>query len=89
MILTQNTVTKIADANPYRKYFCVQNLSGTSTDFVYILPGLNGAGVLKNNGIVVGGLGMFEMQNVQTVDAKGAWYAYTEATGVDIRVRGF
>lgn len=86
MMLAPNVVQRIAIVNPDRVYFYVQNISTTSSDLVYLMQSEEEPETFKNNGIVIGGLGVFEMQNCLNFQSKKAWYAYTEVSGLDVRV---
>jgi hypothetical protein len=87
MRVDPNKVVKLTGSNPDRVYLLVQNLNTTSSDYLYLMQGEEEPDVFKNQGLVVGGMGIFEMQNCLNIPAKKSWYAYTTVTGgVDVRV---
>ena len=78
---------RITSFNLERCYFAVQNLNTAATDKIYILQEEAETEVFLNHGVVIGALGMFEMQNCINPKSKKAWFAYCEvAGGVDLRV---
>jgi hypothetical protein len=69
-----------------RCYFAVQNLDSTATNIVYLMQKEEEGDTFKASGFAIGGYGLFEMQNCINPQSKKAWFAYTEASGIDIRV---
>ena len=87
MIIPAGKVVRIASFNMERCYFAVQNMDSTATNVIYLMQKEEEAEVMAKNGFVVGGYGLFEMQNCLNAGSKKAWFAYTAVVGgVDIRV---
>ena len=87
MIIPTGQVMRITSFNLERCYLAVQNLNTAAADKIYILQQEAEPEVFKAHGIVIGALGMFEMQNCINPKSKKAWFAYCEAAaGVDLRV---
>jgi len=87
MIIPTGQVIRIASFNMERCYIAFQNLNTAAADKIYILQQEAEPEVFLAHGIVIGALGMFEMQNCLNPKSKMAWFAYCKvAAGADIRV---
>ena len=87
MIVPAGTVTRISRANPERCYLAIQNTDSTLSNTVYILFLEAEKEVFLNNGLILGGYGILEIQNPSSADAKKHIFAYTDVVGgVDVRV---
>lgn len=86
MIVPTGQVVRISKYNPQRCYFLVQNTDTTATNYIYLLQYDGEPYDFTNQGIKVGGLGFFEMQNCVSEVSKRNWYVYTDASDIDIRV---
>ncbi|MDD3041168.1 hypothetical protein [Bacteroides sp.] len=87
MIIPTGKTTRIASFHMERCYFAVQNMNTVSTDAVYLMQSEEEPETMKKAGFVIGGYGLFEMQNCLNAQSKKAWFAYTDIVGgVDVRV---
>ncbi len=87
MIIAANTVTKLTRPNIDRAYLAIQNMDGTATNLLYILPEQAEPETFIKSGFCIGGYGLFEMQDCKSRKQKGEFYAYTTvAAGIDVRV---
>lgn len=87
MIIPANQVTKLTRPNIDRAYLAIQNMDGTATNLLYILPEQAEPETFVKSGFCIGGYGLFEMQECRSKKQKGEFYAYTTVpTGIDVRV---
>lgn len=87
MILPYKKVLRITNNNLSRCYLAIQNMDTVATNFIYLLQQEAEPEVFKNQGLQIGGYGMFEMQNCLSNQSKKEWFAYCEKVGgIDIRV---
>jgi hypothetical protein len=87
VIIPANQVTKLTRPNIDRAYLAIQNMDGSATNLLYILPEQAEPETFVKSGFCIGGYGLFEMQECRSKKQKGEFYAYTTvATGIDVRV---
>lgn len=87
MIIPASKVTRIASFHMERCYIAIQNMNTIATDAVYLMQSEEEPETMKKAGLVIGGYGLFEMQNCLNAQSKKAWFAYTEIVGgVDLRI---
>jgi hypothetical protein len=87
MILTASKITRIANTNPLRNYICIQNTNDDITHWVYLSQqDTDEIEVFLNTGFKLGAYGILEIPHCSNPKSKKPWYAYTEETGMDIRI---
>jgi len=87
MIVPPNKVTKLTRPNIDRSYLAIQNMDGSATNLLYILPEQAEPETFVKTGFCIGGYGLFEMQDCKSKKQKGEFYAYTTVpAGIDVRV---
>jgi hypothetical protein len=87
VIIPANQVTKLTRPNIDRAYLAIQNMDGSATNLLYILPEQAEPETFVKSGFCIGGYGLFEMQECRSKKQKGEFYAYTTVpTGIDVRV---
>ena len=87
MILPTGKTVRITSCNPNRCYLLIQNIDTTNTNYIYLMQEQAEAEVMLAQGVVIGGTGFIEMQNCNNMQSKKEWFAYTEVSGMDIRVK--
>jgi hypothetical protein len=82
-----NVITKIICGDPTTGYFMIQNTNPTATNVLYLLDHEPyDSDEIIDNGIVIGGLGFFEIQNMKMITASKTMYGYTTVNNLDVRV---
>ncbi|MFA7091905.1 MAG: hypothetical protein WC149_08630 [Arcobacteraceae bacterium] len=87
MKLKANTITKITSGCFTDSYMMIENTNTTGSNVLYILDHepYDPAEII-DNGIVIGGLGFFEIQKMSQIVASKPIYGYTTVSNLDIRV---